>query len=104
MARIIEGMPQLPAFVKNERLDTLAANLLDRALFAPMYVGPACGAITARFAFLSREARHIYTDWERVTREAVAVLRIAAGKNPYDKELSNLIRELSTRSDAFRTM
>jgi transcriptional regulator with XRE-family HTH domain len=104
MARIIEGMPQLPAFVKNERLDTLAANPLGRALFAPMYADPAWGANSARFAFLSPEARHFYTDWERVTHEAVGVLRIAAGKNPYDRELSNLIGELCTRSDVFRTL
>ncbi|MEV1243337.1 helix-turn-helix domain-containing protein [Nonomuraea sp. NPDC050022] len=104
VARIIEGMPQLPAFVKNDRLDTLAANPLGRALFSPMYADPTSGANSARFAFLSPAARQFYIDWERVTHEAVGVLRIAAGKNPYDRELSNLIGELCTRSDAFRVM
>jgi hypothetical protein len=32
----------------------------------------------------------------------VAVLRSAAGRNPYDRELSDLVGELSTRSDEFR--
>ncbi|MEV6158114.1 helix-turn-helix transcriptional regulator [Nonomuraea sp. NPDC052129] len=104
VARIIEGMPQLPAFVKNDRLDTLAANPLGRALFSPMYADPTSGANSARFAFLSPAARQFYIDWERVTHEAVGVLRIAAGKNPDDRELSNLIGELCTRSDAFRVM
>ncbi|MEW2259683.1 helix-turn-helix transcriptional regulator [Streptomyces sp. NPDC047869] len=104
VTRIIEGMPHLPAFVKNERLDNLATNALGRALFAPMYADPTTGANSARFAFLSPAARPFYTDWERVTHESVGVLRVAAGKNPYDKELSNLIGELCTRSDIFRTM
>ena len=34
----------------------------------------------------------------------VAVLREAAGRNPYDRELSDLVGELSTRSETFRTM
>ncbi|MEV5758355.1 transcriptional regulator [Streptomyces tendae] len=104
VTRIIEGMPHLPAFVKNERLDTLAANALGRALFAPMYADPTTGANSARFAFLSPAARTFYTDWERVTYESVGVLCVAAGKNPYDRDLSNLIGELCTRSDIFRTM
>ena len=32
------------------------------------------------------------------------LLRVEVAKNPFDMELSNLIGELSTRSDAFRTM
>jgi transcriptional regulator with XRE-family HTH domain len=104
VARIIEGMPQLPAFVKNDRLDTLAANPLGRALFSPMYADPTCQANSARFAFLNPEARQFYVDWKRVAHGAVGVLRIAAGKNPYDRELSNLIGELCTRSDAFRVL
>jgi hypothetical protein len=34
----------------------------------------------------------------------VGSLRVEAGRNPYDRELSNLIGELSTRSDAFRVL
>jgi len=104
VARIVDGMPDLPAYVMNNRLDALAANPLGRALYAEMYADPACGANVARFAFLSPAARRFYTDWERMARFAVGALRIAAGKSPHDRELSNLIGELSTRSDAFRVM
>ncbi|WP_067840482.1 helix-turn-helix transcriptional regulator [Nocardia lijiangensis] len=104
VARIVEGMPGLPASVMNNRLDTLAANSLARALYSEMYADATCGANIARFAFLSPAARRFYTDWERMARFAVGALRIEAGKNPYDRELSNLIGELSTRSDAFRVM
>ncbi|MEU5023635.1 helix-turn-helix transcriptional regulator [Streptomyces milbemycinicus] len=104
VARIVEGMPEMPAFVMNNRLDTLAANPLGQALYSEMYADPTCGANVARFAFFNPAARRFYTDWERMARFAVGALRIEAGKSPYDRELSNLIGELSTRSDAFRVM
>lgn len=69
-----------------------------------MYADPTTSANSARFAFLSLAARQFYTGWERVTHAFVGVLRVAAGKNPYDRELSNLIGELCTRSAIFRTM
>ncbi|MFF1443462.1 helix-turn-helix transcriptional regulator [Streptomyces sp. NPDC058295] len=104
VARIVDGMPELPAYVMNNRLDALAANPLGRALYSEMYADPTCGANVVRFAFFNSAARRFYTDWERMARFAVGALRIEAGKNPYDRELSNLIGELSTRSDAFRVM
>ncbi|REE65608.1 helix-turn-helix protein [Streptomyces sp. 3212.3] len=102
--RIVEGMPQLPAYVMNNRLDTLAANSLGRALYSEMYADSTCGGNVARFAFFSPAARRFYVDWERMARFAVGALRIEAGRSPYDRELTNLIGELSTRSDAFRLM
>ncbi|MFI6335770.1 helix-turn-helix transcriptional regulator [Streptomyces sp. NPDC050535] len=104
VARIVEGMPGLPACVMNSRLDALAANPLCRALYSEMYADPTCGANVARFSFLTPAARRFYVDWEHMARFAVGALRIEAGKNPYDRELSNLIGELSTRSEAFRVM
>jgi transcriptional regulator with XRE-family HTH domain len=104
VTRIVEGMPELPAYVMNNRLDTLAANSLGRALYMEMYADPTCGANVARFAFLNPAAGRFYTDWERMAHFAVGALRVEAGRSPYDRGLSNLIGELSTRSDAFRTM
>ena len=48
-------------------------------------------------------ALDFYIDWERSTNECVAVLRSAAGLDLYDRELSDLVGELSIQSDAFRT-
>ncbi|MFI0724305.1 helix-turn-helix transcriptional regulator [Streptomyces sp. NPDC021224] len=104
VARIVEGMPGLPAYVMNNRLDVLAANALGRALYTQLYADPVCGANVARFAFLSPAAREFYPEWERMARFAVGALRVEAGRNPYDRELSHLIGELSTRSDAFRVL
>ena len=58
---------------------------------------------TARFAFLNPLAAEFFPDWDRIAIDAVAILRAAAGRNPYDRSLSDLIGELSTRSEAFRT-
>ncbi|MGW0710267.1 helix-turn-helix transcriptional regulator [Streptomyces sp. NPDC002643] len=102
--RIVEGIPDLPAFVRNNRFDIVAANPLWRALYSEMYADPACGSNTARFVFLGRAARRFYVEWELVARRAVGALRVEAGRNPYDRELSDLIGELSTRSDTFRVL
>ncbi|MEU4176434.1 helix-turn-helix transcriptional regulator [Streptomyces sp. NPDC026589] len=102
--RMLEAMPTLPAFVTDHRFDILLANPLGRALYAPVFEDASCGANTARFCFLSPAARQFYVDWEQVAQTAVGALRVAAAKDPYDRELSNLIGELSTRSDAFRVM
>jgi transcriptional regulator with XRE-family HTH domain len=104
VGRMLEAMPTLPAFVTDHRFDILLANPLGRALYAPVYEDTACGNNTARFCFLSPAARQFYVDWEQIARTAVGALRVAAAKDPYDRELSNLIGELSTRSDAFRVM
>ncbi len=101
--RILDSMTATPAYVRNARLDILAANRLGAALFAPVLTGPAQPANNARFLFLDPAAREFYPDWERQAQDVVAMLRTEIGQNPYDKALSNLIGELSTRSDHFRT-
>ncbi|WP_314454762.1 helix-turn-helix transcriptional regulator [uncultured Microbacterium sp.] len=102
--RVVDGMPGLPAFVQNNRFDVLYANPLGRALFSEMFDDASCRGNTVRFVFFSPAARRFYRDWERIARTAVGSLRVEAGKNPYDTELSNLIGELSTRSDTFRVL
>ncbi|MCB5991739.1 helix-turn-helix transcriptional regulator [Janibacter melonis] len=102
--RIVDAMPTLPAFVQNNRFDVLHANLLGHALYSDMFEEQGAPVNTVRFVFLSPVARRFYADWETVARTAVGALRVEAGKDPFDTELSNLIGELSTRSDAFRVM
>jgi hypothetical protein len=58
---------------------------------------------TARFVFLDPRARDFYVDWDRAARDTVAVLRSAAGRDPYDRDLSDLVGELSTQSEPFRS-
>jgi len=102
VARILDGMTAVPAFVLNGRLDVLATNPLAEALFAPMFADPARPANHARFTFLNPRARDFWIDWERAADDSVAMLRTEAGRDPYDKGLTELVGELCTRSEAFR--
>jgi hypothetical protein len=58
---------------------------------------------TARFVFLDPRAEATFGDWNLVASETAAILRAAAGRDPHDRELSDLVGELATQSDAFRT-
>jgi transcriptional regulator with XRE-family HTH domain len=91
-----------PAYVRNGRMDILATNRLGRALFADAYSGS--GAFNlARYIFLDPRSQDFYSEWETVAADSVAALRTEAGRNPYDRGLTELIGELSTRSEQFRT-
>jgi transcriptional regulator with XRE-family HTH domain len=91
-----------PATVRNARLDYVGGNALGRALYAPVFDSREQPANSARFTFLDPAAADFYPEWDRVASELVAHLRSEAGRNPYDRQLSDLIGELSTRSDEFR--
>ncbi|HEY6597443.1 MAG TPA: helix-turn-helix transcriptional regulator [Asanoa sp.] len=91
-----------PAIVGNNRSDLLAANLLGRALYADVYADPTTTPNLARFAFLDAAAHRLYPDWDSTADVTVANLRTAAGQDPHDKGLQDLIGELSTRSEEFR--
>ena len=57
----------------------------------------------ARYNFLDPRARDFYPDWDGAADITVALLRTEAGRNPHDKRLRELVGELSTCSDEFRT-
>jgi transcriptional regulator with XRE-family HTH domain len=101
--RILDAMTGAPAYVRNARLDVLASNELGRALFAQLFESAARPANIARFMFLDPAAPAFYENWDRLADDTVALLRAEAGRNPYDKALTELIGELSTRSETFRT-
>ena len=96
--QILDAMTGAAAFVRNDRLDILGGNQLGYALYSEMFVGDVRPVNTARFVFLDPRAREFYLDWERAARDVVAVLRSAAGRDPHDRALSDLVGELSTRA------
>jgi transcriptional regulator with XRE-family HTH domain len=100
--RVLDSMVGTPGFVLNGRLDLLAANQLGFALFSPIYADPVRPPNTARFLFLDPQATEFFGDWDKVANDTVALLRAEAGRDPYDRQLSDLIGELSTRSQQFR--
>lgn len=106
LQRILDEMP-LPAFLRNGRFDVLAANDLGRALYSPLYEQaaahtPSGPPNSARFVFLDPDAPAFYLDYDKAADDCVAFLRAEAGRDPYDRFLSDLVGELSTRSEDFR--
>jgi transcriptional regulator with XRE-family HTH domain len=102
LQRFLDAITGAPAWIANQRSDIVATNTLGRALLAPMLDDPMLGHNMARFIFLSPTSRAFFPDWEQGADNAVASMRSTAGRNPHDKDLTDLIGELVTRSDAFR--
>jgi len=104
---MLDAMTGAPAVVRNDRLDILATNALGRALYAPLFTGPSYvegrPANHARFVFLDPAARGFWANWDKAADDTVGVLRTVAGKDPYDKDTHDLVGELSTRSEEFRS-
>jgi len=99
--RLLDAMPTAPAVVLNGRLDVLAMNALGRTLFSPWYDGD--GPVSnARLVFLDPRSRTFFREWDVVADDTVALLRAEAGRDPFDRALTDLVGELSTRSDDFR--
>jgi transcriptional regulator with XRE-family HTH domain len=98
----LDGFTAGPAFVRNGRMDLLAVNPLARAFYAELYDMPGQVPNIARHAFLDERARAFYPDWDGFADITVAILRTEAARDPHNKELHDLIGELSTRSDEFR--
>jgi hypothetical protein len=100
--RLLDGMSDVPAFVRNGRLDILAINPLGRALYAPVFDNAANRGNLARFVFFDPAATDFYPRWEDSVSTTVNLLRIEAGRDPYNRDLTDLVGELSTRSQEFR--
>lgn len=103
--RVVDSMIGTPAFVSNGRLDILHANALGCALFAPVFAfaQPSRPPNSARFVFLDPVAKDLYRLWDAVADDTVALLRAEAGRDPHDRQLSDLVGELSMQSTEFRT-
>ncbi|WP_420111118.1 helix-turn-helix transcriptional regulator [Pseudactinotalea sp.] len=93
-----------PAFVRNGRMDMLAANALGRAFYKDVYDMPGEPPNIARFTFLDERAGHFYPDWAAFAEITVSILRTEAGRDPHNKDLHDLIGELGTRSQEFRRL
>ena len=108
--RLLDVMTEVPAFVQNGRLDVPAANPLARALYADLFDGadPSESAgrtpNLGRYIFLDPRAVDFFPDWNRAASDAVTQLRAEVGRSPDDRELRELIGELTTRSQQFSTV
>jgi transcriptional regulator with XRE-family HTH domain len=100
--RVLDTLTESAAFVRNGRLDILSANRLGYALYSEAFVDPTRPVNLARFVFLDPRSREFYGDWGGIADAGVGSLRAEAGRDPYDRDLADLIGELSVRSDEFR--
>lgn len=100
LASITEGI----AFVRDPRQNLLATNALGRAFYSPVIGDGGRTPNLARFQFLDPASRDFYPDWDLFAEMCVGVMRAEAGRDPHDKALQDLVGELSTRSEIFRTL
>ncbi|MFB8029378.1 MULTISPECIES: helix-turn-helix domain-containing protein [unclassified Streptomyces] len=67
--RLLDSMTGVPAFVRNARLDIVAADTLGRALCAPVFELPLFaqrGPVdSARFMFLDAASKEFRADWDK---------------------------------------
>ncbi|MFF9100231.1 helix-turn-helix transcriptional regulator [Streptomyces rubrogriseus] len=104
LQQLLDAMTDAPAFIRNGRLDILATNNLGKALYWPLFQDPARPVNLARYQFLNPGAEQYMTELDQQRAAAAALLRTEAGQDPYNRDLSDLIGELSTRSEDFRSL
>ncbi|WP_431907183.1 MmyB family transcriptional regulator [Amycolatopsis thermoflava] len=103
LQQVLDAITDAPAWICNGRYDVLAVNHLARALYSPVLAGPRRPANTARFVYLDPgAAKTFFVDYDRITCDVAAKLRMEAGRDPHDEELIALVGELSARSELFR--
>ena len=77
---------------------------LGRALHSPLFDDPRAAGRTSPGSSSSTRGRATSTpDWEGAANITVALLRAEAGRHPHDAQLRELVGELSTLSEEFRT-
>ncbi|MFI5934536.1 helix-turn-helix domain-containing protein [Actinoplanes sp. NPDC051494] len=91
LLRIMTALDHLPVLLLGVNSTVLARNALLRAVLGePMEPG----SVFARWMLLDPAARERIVNWADFGRSSVATLRREAGRRPYDKALTALIREV----------
>lgn len=102
LRHLLDATTDAAGVVGNARGEIVATNALARALYDPLFRAQGDSVSFPRFVFLDPASRVFYPDWEDIADGSVASLRTAAGRDPFDRAISDLVGELSTRSDEFR--
>jgi hypothetical protein len=101
--QILAGMTGTPAYVRNSRMDILAANSLCFALYADILSPAVLPLNLARFMFLDPRSQEFFLEWDAVADDLAAALRAETGRSPHDRALNALIGDLTTGSTEFAT-
>ncbi|WP_280401146.1 helix-turn-helix transcriptional regulator [Nocardia carnea] len=100
LLRLMDAWSHTPALVLGRYLDVLAAN----PLAAAVNTCSVPGVNQVRMVFLDPRARDIYPNWNQIAADTVASLRATAGTDLDDPRLTELVGELSLKSDEFRRL
>ncbi|MBF6351265.1 MULTISPECIES: helix-turn-helix transcriptional regulator [Nocardia] len=100
LLRLLDAWSHTPALVLGRHLDVLAANPLAAAVNACSVPG----VNQVRMVFLDPRAREVFPNWSRIAADTVASLRATAGTDLDDPRLTELVGELSLKSDEFRRL
>lgn len=106
---LIDGFGDLPALVIGRSTDVLAWNRTAHTLLASHlpFEGPwqpRQRPNIARLIFLDPHTRELYADWRSKARDTVADLRLIADRYPDDLVLTELIGELTMKSEEFAAL
>jgi transcriptional regulator with XRE-family HTH domain len=101
LRQVLESMELASAFVYDQNLDVVGGNTLWALLFPDVVSLPRRERSMMRWTLLDPRARLVWCDWERVARDYVHGLRMAAAAQPRNQRIANLIGELMMRSPEF---
>jgi hypothetical protein len=99
--RLLAGMTGTPAYVRNARMDVVAANNLCFALYTDILSPTTLPMNLARFMFLDQRSRDFFVDWETLADDFAAAMRAESGRSPRDRALNTLIGDLAAGSTEF---
>jgi transcriptional regulator with XRE-family HTH domain len=98
--QLLKDLAAQPALIIGRYRDVLAATDLACAV-CPGFVP---GHNILRYVFLDPAAPDIYGNWAEVAAEAVRTLRVAIGSDVDDVTFTELVGELSIKSEDFQTL
>jgi transcriptional regulator with XRE-family HTH domain len=107
--QLLDALGDVPAIVTGTRTEVLAWNALGHQLLAGHLDydapdRPAERPNLTRMLFLDPHHRDLHPRWDVAATCAVASLRITAGRDKDDRELAELIGELSLKSEEFAAL
>jgi transcriptional regulator with XRE-family HTH domain len=98
--QLLNSWHTTPAYVQGRHMDVLAANALATAI-SPMF---SPGANILRSAVLDPAVQDLLQDWETKVGGLVSGLRAMVGPDVDDPRLTELVGELSVKSETFRRL
>lgn len=102
LRQLLGRLENSPAFVLGVGMEVLAMNELATLFLHDFTTEKGTARSLARWAFLAPEARSFYLDRDDVAADMTAILRRDASSHRNDRELNELIGELTVKSSDFR--